>query len=51
MPQLFPMNWIILSLYFTLNIYMLLMIFYFNQFFKKKWKKNNFLKLNKKWKW
>nr|YP_009537769.1 ATP synthase F0 subunit 8 [Ornithodoros coriaceus]AYN59501.1 ATP synthase F0 subunit 8 [Ornithodoros coriaceus] len=51
MPQLYPMNWTLLTLFFLLMIIMTMIIFYFCKhpsFGFKQIKKNNFYKT---WKW
>nr|UYB77966.1 ATP synthase F0 subunit 8 [Argas persicus] len=51
MPQLFPMNWIFLSILLFTTIYLELNLIYFFPFI---FKKNIFLKknnLSKNWKW
>nr|UYL27187.1 ATP synthase F0 subunit 8 [Argas africolumbae] len=50
MPQIFPMNWILLSLILLLMIYFLMNLVYFTFFFKKihfkmKKKIRNFMKM------
>nr|YP_009480283.1 ATP synthase F0 subunit 8 [Argas walkerae]AIZ58478.1 ATP synthase F0 subunit 8 [Argas walkerae]AIZ58491.1 ATP synthase F0 subunit 8 [Argas walkerae] len=51
MPQLFPMNWLLLSILLTFTIYFELNLIYFIPFYKKSKKIFKQLNLNKNWKW
>nr|YP_010535717.1 ATP synthase F0 subunit 8 [Ornithodoros tartakovskyi]UYB78668.1 ATP synthase F0 subunit 8 [Ornithodoros tartakovskyi]UYB78681.1 ATP synthase F0 subunit 8 [Ornithodoros tartakovskyi] len=52
MPQLYPMNWSILLMFFLINISIIFMFLYFIPL-KYSFKKNQIIKmfLGKNWKW
>nr|YP_009000441.1 ATP synthase F0 subunit 8 [Argas miniatus]AHF21642.1 ATP synthase subunit 8 [Argas miniatus] len=51
MPQLFPMNWLFLSILLTLTVYFVLNLVYFLPFKNPSSKNFNKQYLYKNWKW
>nr|APX40567.1 ATP synthase F0 subunit 8 [Galeruca interrupta] len=51
MPQMMPLYWLTLMLFFILIFFMFNNINYFNFFYKIKTTKNQLTKLNYNWKW
>nr|YP_010535522.1 ATP synthase F0 subunit 8 [Ornithodoros erraticus]UYB78278.1 ATP synthase F0 subunit 8 [Ornithodoros erraticus]UYB78291.1 ATP synthase F0 subunit 8 [Ornithodoros erraticus] len=51
MPQLYPMNWILLCSTFIMMIFFMLTFFYFNPFYMLKPSNFSFQYLQKNWKW
>nr|YP_009346071.1 ATP synthase F0 subunit 8 [Ogadenus brumpti]AMX74043.1 ATP synthase F0 subunit 8 [Ogadenus brumpti]AMX74056.1 ATP synthase F0 subunit 8 [Ogadenus brumpti] len=51
MPQLFPMNWLFLTLAFLVILYMVFLTIYHSPLLKIKTNLSSYTKLTKSWKW